>query len=60
MEHSADTAYPGGVLSQSANNWLQVCKAFFIPIQRKQSLSQGLKVYFPVDLGAGTPAQGTS
>lgn len=54
MEHSADTEYPGVFLSQSANNWLQVCKCFFIPIQRKQSLSQGLMgPYFPIDLGAG-------
>ena len=53
MEHSADMEYPGVFLSQSPNNGLQVCKCFFIPVQRKQTLSQGLTVYFPIDLGAG-------
>lgn len=51
MVLSADREYPGVFLSQSANNWLQDCKYFFTPIWRKQSLSQGLVFYFPIDLG---------
>lgn len=53
MEHSADR----NTLEFSCHSQLitdfRSANVFFIPIQRKQRLSQGLVVYFPIDLGAG-------